>query len=277
MNKDQDPFFIGWLGETPKSYQQSTKKFILLLVPLVLVIALLLNYGRQPAENATAIFEFGQLTNFEGVLITEPVPMLRVKGETDGLDVQHLLLVDAGKFSAMGVIKELEKNAKISLNNKSIQLKGTLSHFEGKKVLELTEGAAAYLGLSKAVPTSSVVKQVLGKQKIRGEIIDPKCFFGVMQPGSGKTHKSCAARCLSGGIPAIFKSKNNKGERDYYILLGEKGESINKDLLAYTADHIQLSGVIFQMADWKIIHTSPSSICPLGPKWLFEDMPLCAD
>ena len=275
MNEDQDPFFIGWSGKTPKPYQQSTKKFLLLLVPLVLVVALLLNYGRQPAENATAIFEFGQLTTFEGVLMTEPVPMLRVKG--DGLTIQHLLLVDAGKFSAMGVIKEMEKNAKIPLNNKSIQLKGTLSHFEGKKVLELTEGAAAYLGLSKSVPTSSVVNQTLGVQKLRGEIIDPKCFFGVMQPGSGKTHKSCAARCLSGGIPAIFKSKNNKGERAYYILLGEKGKSINQDLLAYTADHIQLRGAVFQMADWKIIHTSPSSICPLGPKWLFENMPLCAD
>jgi len=153
------------------------------------------------------------------------------------------------KFSASKTIKAIEDKAETSLTNKSIQLEGTLSHYKGKNVLELTNGADAYLGLSNSTITLPVAQKPLGNKKIRGEIIDPKCFFGVMKPGSGKTHKSCAARCLSGGIPAV----------------------------AYTADHIQLKGEISQMADWKIIHTSPSSICPLGPKWLFGDMPLCAE
>ena len=278
MSKDKDPFFIGWMKKTPKSYTQVVRPFLILLFPLVLLVALLMNFGRRPAENASAIYEFGELTTLEGVLVNKPVPMLQINQKRKGKeDFEHLLLVDAFKFGAANTIDAMETKAITSLINKSIQLKGTLSHFEGKRVLELTEGAAAYIGLSKSTPTAAVVKRPLGNKKLRGEIVDSKCFFGVMKPGSGKTHKSCAVRCLSGGVPAIFKSAKNRGEQEYYLLLGENGESINQDLLAYTADHIQLKGEIFQMANWKIIHTSPSSICPLGPKWLFGDMPLCAD
>jgi len=102
----------------------------------------------------------------------------------------------------------MEEKAKTSLENKAIRLEGTRSFFEGKHVLELTNGADSYLALCPPRPNRSVVQRTLGNKKLRGEIIDPKCFFGVMKPGSGKTHKSCAARCLSGGIPAVFKSTN---------------------------------------------------------------------
>ena len=278
MSQDKDPFFIGWREKTPQSYTQIVKPFLLLLVPFVLLVAFLMNFGRLPAENASATYEFGELTTVEGVLINKPVPMLRMNLKEGGKDVvQHLILVDALKFSAANTIKAMEEKAKTSLENKAIRLEGTRSYFEGKHVLELTNGADSYLALSPPRPNISVVQRTLESKKLRGEIIDPKCFFGVMKPGSGKTHKSCAARCLSGGIPAVFKSTNNNGDNEFYLLLGENGESINQDLLAYTADHIQLRGDIYQMADWKIIHTSPSSICPLGPKWLFGDMPLCAE
>ncbi len=278
MSQDKDPFFIGWSAKTPQSYTQIVKPFLLLLVPFVLLVALLMNLGRLPAENAGATYEFGELTTLEGVLVTTPVPMLQINQKENGKDIfQHLILVDALKFGASKTIEAMEKKAKTTLINKSIQLKGTLSYFEGKRILELTDGADSYVGLSKSTPNTFVAKQSLGNKKIRGEIIDSKCFFGVMKPGSGKTHKSCAVRCLSGGVPALFKSTDNNGDHDFYLLLGENGESINQDLLGYTADHIQLEGNVFQMADWKIIQTSPSSICPLGPKWLFGDMPLCAE
>ena len=40
---------------------------------------------------------------------------------------------------------------------------------------------------------------------VKGEIVDPKCFFGVMKPGEGKPHKDCAIRCILGGIPPVLK------------------------------------------------------------------------
>jgi hypothetical protein len=34
-----------------------------------------------------------------------------------------------------------------------------------------------------------------GPVELTGEIVDSKCFLGVMVPGSGKTHKECASLC----------------------------------------------------------------------------------
>jgi hypothetical protein len=41
----------------------------------------------------------------------------------------------------------------------------------------------------------------LGERILIGEIVDTKCFLGVMNPGEGKVPRECAALCLSGGIP----------------------------------------------------------------------------
>jgi len=33
-------------------------------------------------------------------------------------------------------------------------------------------------------------KEMISKMTLQGEIIDPKCYFGVMKPGKGKIHRS---------------------------------------------------------------------------------------
>ena len=175
MSEDKDPFFIGWLKSTPESYTKIVKPFLFFLIPLVLLVAFLMNFGRLPAENASAVYEFGKLTTVEGVLIKEPVPMLRAQLQDGNKTfICHFLLVDALKFSASKTIKAIEEKAETSLTNKSIQLEGTLSHYKGKNVLELTNGADAYLGLSNSTITLPVAQKSLGNKKIRGEIIDPK-------------------------------------------------------------------------------------------------------
>ena len=50
----------------------------------------------------------------------------------------------------------------------------------------------------RAMPAESVGG---GPVTVSGEIVDSKCFLGVMVPGAGKTHKECASLCLRGGIP----------------------------------------------------------------------------
>ena len=275
---NKNDFFIGWLDKTPSDYANKTKVFLLTIFPILVLSALAFINSQKPVNNST--FEFGKLTTVEGTLIEKPVPMLRMKvGEnlSNQAIYQHLMLVDVMKFGAEKAIGEMEKIANHSLYGKAIKLQGTLIYYNGKTVMELTEGAKAFLGLSnqKAYPT--IPHSNVGMTKMRGEIVDPKCFFGVMKPGEGKPHKSCAVRCLSGGIPAVFATKDKNNNQQYYILLGEDGNSINAELLDFTADHIQISGKVAQMADWKILYTNAGNICPLGPKWLFQDMPLCAD
>ena len=275
---NKDSFFIGWSDKTPVDYAKKTRFFVLAALPVVLLAAFAFVNSQKPMNNAA--FEFGTLTTVEGTLIEKPIPMLRMymgndlKGEPI---FQHLMLVDVVKFGAEKAIGTMEQMAGESLYGKAIKLRGTLIYYNGKTVLELTEEGKAFQGLSEQKAYTVLAKEDKGSTKLRGEIVDPKCFFGVMKPGDGKTHKSCAVRCLSGGIPAILATEAKDGQQDYYILLGEDGQSINADLLDFTADHIQIKGKVEQMADWHILYTNAGQICPLGPKWLFQDMPLCAE
>lgn len=278
MNTPKDNFFIGWSDKTPSGYAKKTRLFILSLLPILLIAALAFVNSQKPLNNAA--FEFGTLTTVEGTLIEKPVPMLRLFMGNDLQSepvFQHLMLVDVVKFGAEKAIGEMEKIAGESLYGKAIKLQGTLIYYNGKTVLELTEAGNAFQGLSEQKAHRVLAHEDKGMTKLRGEIVDPKCFFGVMKPGDGKTHKSCAVRCLSGGIPAVLATENKARQQAYYILLGEDGQSINPDLLDFTADHIQISGKVHQMADWNILYTNVGQVCRLRPKWLFKDMPLCAE
>ena len=273
-----DSFFIGWLDKTPTDYAKKTRLFVLATLLIIILTALAFINSQKPMNNAA--FEFGTLTTVEGTLIEKPIPMLRmyIGDDLEGKPIfQHLMLVDVVKFGAEKAIGAMEQIAGQSLYGKAIKLRGTLIYYNGKTVLELTEEGNAFQGLSEQKAYTVLVKEDKGGTKLRGEIVDPKCFFGVMKPGDGKTHKSCAVRCLSGGIPAILATESKDGQQDYYILLGEDGQSINANLLDFTADHIQIRGKVEQMADWHILYTNAGQICPLGPKWLFRDMPLCAE
>ena len=84
---------------------------------------------------------------------------------------------------------------------------------------------------------------------ISGEIVDPKCYFGVMKPGEGKPHRSCAIRCIAGGIPPVF---HVNGLSEYYLLLDENLQPVNERVLDIVGDNITLHGKAYQFDDWKI-------------------------
>ena len=91
------------------------------------------------------------------------------------------------------------------------------------------------------------------KGTISGEIADPKCFFGVMKPGDGKTHLACAARCIAGGIPPVLKRTIGNDQAAYYIILDHQGRPVNTAILPYVGDHVFIKGQIKSSGDWKFI------------------------
>ena len=89
-----------------------------------------------------------------------------------------------------------------------------------------------------------------------GEIIDPKCYFGVMKPGRGKVHRECAIRCISGGIPPVLWVKQNNMTYQYCLLLGPNGEKINQLVLPFVADPVELKGKLFHWGNWLVMKMS---------------------
>jgi len=91
--------------------------------------------------------------------------------------------------------------------------------------------------------------------------VDSKCNFGVMNPGRGKVHKDCAARCLSGGIPPAFVTADLEGQPATLILTAEGGKPLPKEtFLGHVAQPLQLRGVVRKTGDELFFEVEPSSI-----------------
>ncbi len=249
----KDDFYIGWQDKSPKSHAKVIQLFIGLLLVVVPLTAFLL--VKHQKNFSTSNFEFGKTTEIEGILVKKPVPMLRLEGgiTADGkMSYQNILLVAFGKRGAKGDIMAMESQ-KGDLEGQLVRLKGTLIYGDGKTLLELTEGKEALLEVKKNDKVAPPIEEKYGVKTLEGEIIDPKCYFGVMKPGEGKIHKSCAIRCISGGIPPVLKMKDAASNHSYALIVGSKGEAINDKVLDYVASPIEISGELSKIDDWLLL------------------------
>ena len=187
--------------------------------PLFLTLAILvflLVWLQKPFNDYK--FEFGSLTEVTGVYYNRPVPILVADPGSLPSDISSsILLVGYGKFGAEGIMREISTQ-RGSLNGKKITLAGTLIHGDGKTVMELTEKEGALRKVA-GEPLDNLAK-LRGRSPVSlsGEVIDPKCYFGVMKPGTGKIHKSCAIRCISGGIPPVFRHETGNASSKISLL-----------------------------------------------------------
>lgn len=89
----------------------------------------------------------------------------------------------------------------------------------------------------------------LGHVRLTGEIVDSKCYFGVMNPGNGKVHRDCAVRCISGGIPPAFLVRDANGRSETLLLAGWK-----RELLDHIAEPVTLGGRLVRSSGRLTLH-----------------------
>jgi hypothetical protein len=248
-------FYIGWQPKAPFSFSKHVKKVLLVLFTLAIVIGLLLAFNQK--KFSTANFEFGTLTEVKGVYYNSPVPILKI---TDRNNISvSVPLVGYGKHGAEGIIKDIEKEKSVSLNGKMVTLKGTLLYSNGKLLMQIDEHGAPFVKIENtSAPAQSI--QQLGTITVKGEVIDPKCYFGVMKPGEGKVHKDCAIRCILGGIPPVLKVMNEKGETNFYLIAGPDGEKMNEAVKDFVAEPVEIHARAVQIDDWIVLYTESSDI-----------------
>jgi hypothetical protein len=253
MNNSE--FYIGWMAKAPKVFAKHVKKVLFFLFFLALVVAYLLSTKQK--KFSTANFEFGKTTEVKGVYYNSPVPMLKVF-DKDSLSIT-LPLVGYGKHGAETAIMELEKEKNVSLNGKEVTLKGTLIYGDGKTLLQVDKNENPIINIG-AVSTVQPDQKDMGTKTILGEIIDPKCYFGVMKPGEGKVHRDCAIRCILGGIPPVLHVQNEKGESNYYLIVGPNGEKMNEAVQDIVAEPVSIEAKVVQQDDWIILYTAKEKI-----------------
>jgi hypothetical protein len=251
------PFYIGWMAAAPKALVQFIKKYLLFIFILAAILGTLLAISQK--KFGTGNFEFGTLTDVKGIYFDKPVPCIKV---LNGKDIWGnpsyitIPLVGYGKHGAEGAIRDLEKERNTTLNQKELKLRGTLLYNDGVTILQIDKNDNANLKISGKIIPAELLPKVkdLGMTKLIGEIIDPKCYFGVMKPGEGKPHRDCAIRCILGGITPMLAIKNEKGEANYYLLASSDGENINTAVQDYVAEPVELEVHLVQYDDWLVAY-----------------------
>ena len=253
MNNSE--FYIGWMPKAPASFAKHVKRVLFVLFPVALIVGYLLSTSQK--KFSTANFEYGKLTELTGIYFNNPVPLLKVYDKNR--EPITIPLVGYGKHGAETAIMEIEKEKNVSLNGKEVTLKGTLLYGDGKTFLQIDKNDNPVVNIGSG-STFSVVERDLGMQTLRGEIVDPKCYFGVMKPGEGKVHRDCAIRCILGGIPPVLHVQNEKGESNYYLIVGANGEKMNEAVQDIVAEPVSIEAKVVQQDDWIILYTGKESI-----------------
>src|SRR6266851_2800715 len=238
-------FYVGYLPKAPTALARFVRKIIIVLGVLAVTAALLLVVGQMPFANSA--FEYGKVRSFEGVVITRPFPTLLVArpGEIGQQNkYSRYLLVAPGKHGANDLVARFD--------GKQVRLQGQLIYREGGTMVEITPGSITVVD---AAPADQETTHDLGAVSLTGEIVDSKCYLGVMNPGQGKVHRDCAARCLSGGIPPIFVTTDG---HEQFLLVGLDGRALGSEALReFIAEPIQIQGEVLARGDSRLLEIDP--------------------
>ncbi len=238
---DQDEFFIGWLA-LPRTYRRLVR--IAAVVSLLLAglsAALLALPQRSPGDgvwNPTS-------QTLVGLAQAAPYPLLWLPADEAHPSGRAVLLVAEGKFGAARRIAQFA--------GRWVRVRGTLLVRDGRALFELASEPNAVEDLEQFAVKSPFVSQGAGQVRVRGEIIDPKCYLGAMKPGGGKTHKACAALCIRGGIPPMLLSIDPEGRPQYYLLTGPNDEPLHEQLAPFAGDLIAASGRERLVGDLRVL------------------------
>jgi hypothetical protein len=262
-----DDFYIGWQDPPPQSVRRTLVGATRLLLALAAGLAVLLATVQGPLRGGR--FEFGVEREFEGVMSERPAPSLRVTrpGRIEGLDaaavpvVSRWLLVAQGKHGAQELVA--------GLDGRRVRARGSLVYRDGQTLLELggrpqdlDPVAAAVLSIA---PPGAAAPLPLGHATLRGEIVDSKCSFGVMVPGEGRAHRACAIRCLSGGIPPVFRVRAEEGGELWLLLVGRDGRALNREILDRVAEPLQITGEVERHDDLLVLRAEPAEFVSAAP------------
>lgn len=250
-----DNFYVGYFPKAPVSLIRFLRVTILAIFTLMAVVSILVLYNQE--EFVPSTFEYGTYTELSGRLSARPYPMLTVSSSGDE-HFQSLLLVNFGKRGVFEIIQNLEKELG-DLEDFQFTLKGTLIYYNGKTALEMTDGRQSVMGWARKAQNRKKEIKKLGQKTLIGEIVDPKCYLGVMKPAMGKVHQSCARRCISGGIPPVLVVENARGEANYLLITDPQGNPLHDELNEFIGPRINISGEIEQVDDWLVIKTDPAS------------------
>jgi hypothetical protein len=100
----------------------------------------------------------------------------------------------------------------------------------------------------------------LGRFTLTGEIVDAKCWLGVMNPGEGKTHLDCAVRCVSGGLPPMLVVRDSAGTERHLLLTDASGAPVGRSILPLVGRPVSVTGTVVREGELLFLRTDASGV-----------------
>jgi hypothetical protein len=219
-----DEFYIGYESGMPPRTRRATVTAAAAVAAMVLVVAA--TFVSVQHGLADSRFEYGQVRTFEGYLSLTPSPVLHV--EVDGETHPHWL-VAPGKFGPAAVLGDTRPGW--------VALSGTLIERGSWHMIEMVPGSVR--AAASASPPPAATAAVATPRVLQGEIVDSKCFLGVMNPGERTVHRDCATRCLAGGVPPMLAYRDDTGSH-LALLLGASSDVMRQGV----GNTVTLSGLL---------------------------------
>lgn len=240
-------FFVGYL-EAPAGISQ----FYKIIIPVLLLCGIGFSFWISSSQSSAGegVWDLSGEVEISGYLTVDPYPVIHIAGEQP----RSVILVEQTKMGA-GESAGPYANQWVSVSGFAIT-RGDWT------MLQLVPSSTfSVLADAGSAPIASVD---MGEVELTGEIIDSKCFLGVMKPGAGKAHRACASMCLRGGIPPLLVVKNAEGEKYGFMLMNEDGSSASIELAQQVAVPVTLSGRMEKRGDMMYIRYKENSVVRLS-------------
>lgn len=252
-----DDFYIGWQQKAPTRTGKIVRTSIFVLFSILVIGSAALAFSQKLIGRS--VFEWGKIKEFTGTLNASPVPHLVV---TNANTMRSYYLVRPWKFGFEPKLAE-------QFDRQHVRLRGTLIYRDDQAMIEVERDSVSLegrvtrpdqnkeMGTRGTRPSNDVVS--LGERTFVGEIVDSKCFLGVMNPGQLKPHRACAARCISGGVPPVLLVRETNGTARYLLLLSREGKPVNRDVLELVAEPVRITGELVREEDMLVLRSDPST------------------
>jgi hypothetical protein len=140
---------------------------------------------------------------------------------------------------------------------KVVPLRATRIHRDGQLMLELMPNSVKLAEIHPVNPPSAAITVSLGRHTFRGEIVDSKCWMGVMNPGVLTPHRACAVRCISGGIPPMLLVPRG-GAPPLNLLLVSPDDKPDR-VLSLVAEPVEITGEIVRSGELLTLRADPAT------------------
>lgn len=244
-----DEFYIGWENRAPAQTGRWTHWTVIALAGAAVLLALGLSASQRTIGRAT--YDWTNEQPFTGILRRSPVPLLEVIDESGR--PKSRLLVAPWKHGFSEQLAETYDGRRVRLAGKVIQRGDHI-------MIETSLDSVTLLVDEITSPHSAPVPVSLGRRTLSGEIVDSKCWLGVMNPGRLTPHRACAVRCLSGGIPPILLVQYEDGRKEHYLLVGTDGRALNREILDFVAEPVAITGEVRRHGDLLVLAAEPGDI-----------------